>query len=320
MFTRFASVAGQNDAAAAAAIAGDDLDILVDLSTHTKGSRPGILARRPARIQITHVASAGTTALSSIDFKLTDAYADIGWDRVLQIEAPLVMDGCVYPWRDIPAPATTSLARGDIGLSERDIVMAAFSVPMKLSRRCVAVWAQILAAVPRARLAFSPLDAALRSANLDITRSAGIAANRVVFVPQGRDDAENQARYKLVDFVLDPMPYGGVNGTLEALAMRVPVVTLVGRRHAERTTYSILANLGVLETVGHTGTDYVEIAMRLATDPAFMHHVRERIGEGLRSSPLTDIRAHTRHLEDAYVRALDLVARGAPRPVLDNVR
>ena len=36
------------------------------------------------------------------------------------------------------------------------------------------------------------------------------------------------------------MPYGGVNGTLEALDMGVPVVTLVGRRHAERTSYSIL--------------------------------------------------------------------------------
>ena len=36
-----------------------DLDLLVDLSTHTKGAKPGILALKPARVQITHVASAG---------------------------------------------------------------------------------------------------------------------------------------------------------------------------------------------------------------------------------------------------------------------
>ena len=64
-------------------------------------------------------------------------------------------------------------------------------------------------------------------------------------LPQGRDDAENQARYHLIDFVLDPVPYSGVNGTLEALDMGVPVVTLCGRKHGERTSYSILANLGV---------------------------------------------------------------------------
>ncbi len=40
--------------------------------------------------------------------------------------------------------------------------------------------------------------------------------------------------------------------------MGVPVVTLVGGRHAERTSYSILSNLGVTETIAQTGRDYVE--------------------------------------------------------------
>ena len=54
------------------------------------------------------------------------------------------------------------------------------------------------------------------------------------------------------------MPFGGVNGTLEALDMAVPVVTLCGRKHGERTSYSILANLGVLETVANSGPEYVD--------------------------------------------------------------
>jgi predicted O-linked N-acetylglucosamine transferase (SPINDLY family) len=59
--------------------------------------------------------------------------------------------------------------------------------------------------------------------------------------------------------------------------MGVPVVTLVGRRHAERTSYSILANLGVTETVAQSGREYVEIAVRLADDAAFMASVRAAI-------------------------------------------
>ncbi len=51
--------------------------------------------------------------------------------------------------------------------------------------------------------------------------------------------------------------------------MGVPVVTLCGRRHGERSTYSILANLGVLDTVAHSASDYVAIAARLADDRAF---------------------------------------------------
>ena len=78
---------------------GDDLDLLVDLQTHTKGAKPGILALKPARVQITHVASAGTLGLSTIDYKLTDAYADLPEAQEHQIEPLLAMAGCVYPFR-----------------------------------------------------------------------------------------------------------------------------------------------------------------------------------------------------------------------------
>ncbi len=100
------------------------------------------------------------------------------------------------------------------------------------------------------------------------------------------------------------MPYGGTNGTLEALDMGVPVVTLAGRRHGERVAYSILANLGVTETVADSGREYVEIAVRLADDAAFMASVRAAIRERIAHSPLTDMVQHTRHLEAAYVAAL----------------
>src|SRR6185312_7273003 len=43
VFARFTSLGALTDAAAARRIVDDDLDVLVDLSTHTKGARPGIL-------------------------------------------------------------------------------------------------------------------------------------------------------------------------------------------------------------------------------------------------------------------------------------
>ena len=109
----------------------------------------------------------------------------------------------------------------------------------------------------------------------------------------------------MLDFALDPLPYGGVNSTLEALDMSVPVVTLRGRKHGERTSYSILANLGVTQTVASSGSEYVEIAVRLAKDRAFRSEVKVAIASGIASSALTDMPAHTRALEAAYERALE---------------
>jgi protein O-GlcNAc transferase len=166
------------------------------------------------------------------------------------------------------------------------------------------LWRDVLTRIPRAVLAFSPANPAFRDAYVNLATAMGIANDRLLFLPQGRDDAENQARYHVVDFVLDTMPFGGVNGTLEALDMGVPVVTLVGKRHGERTSYSILANLGVPQTIAMTGRDYVDIAVRLADDAQFRATVKAAIAAGLATSPLVDMEQHTRHLEAAYRVAL----------------
>jgi protein O-GlcNAc transferase len=189
--------------------------------------------------------------------------------------------------------------------------------PLTLSRRCLRLWRDVLARVPRAKIAFSPANPGLRASYLELTAAMGIGADRILFLPQGRDDAENQARYRLVDLVLDTMPFGGVNGTIEALDMGVPVVTLVGKRHGERTSFSILSNLGVTATIANTGRDYVDIAVRLADDPSFLLDVRAAIAAGLASSPLTDMPAHTRNLEAAYRSAL---AERAPDVLEDIAR
>jgi predicted O-linked N-acetylglucosamine transferase (SPINDLY family) len=306
---RFVPVADLDDRAAVAAIAADDLDILVDLNTHTKGARPGIPARKPARVQITHIASAGTLGLRAVDFKLTDHFADVEENQAFQIEKLLPMQGCVYPYRHIEPVREHGYHRAALGIADDAVVIGAFVNPLKLSRRCLTLWRTVLDRVPRARLAFSPLDNALRNVLRRLMAAADIAPERIVFVPTGPDESHNQARYAVVDLVLDPMPYGGVNGTLEALDMQIPVVTLRGMRHGERTSYSILANLGVTDTVAESGRDYVEIAVRLAEDAAFRADVKARIAAALPRSALTDMQAHTRHLEAAYLEAL---AQAAP--------
>ncbi|MFO1199826.1 MAG: tetratricopeptide repeat protein [Burkholderiaceae bacterium] len=304
MARRFDVIAALDDDAAARQIAADDLDLLVDLSTHTRGARPGILARKPARVQVTHVASAGTVGLSAIDFKLTDHFCDVPENQEFQLEQLLAMGGCVYPFRHVAPAAEHPFHRSALGIPADAVVIGAFVNPLKLSRRCLRLWRDVLLRVPNARLAFSPANPAMRASYLRIAAACGIAQDRLLFLPQGRTDEENQARYALVDFVLDTLPFGGVNGTLEALDMQVPVVTLIGKRHGERTSYSILRNLGVDATIAETGRDFVAIAVRLATDAAFAREVRAKIAAGLARSPLTDMAAHTRRLEEAYRAAL----------------
>jgi predicted O-linked N-acetylglucosamine transferase (SPINDLY family) len=309
---KFVKLKGLDDSAAAEMIARDELDILVDLSTHTQGASPGILAMKPARVQITHIASAGAVGCDAIDYKLTDAYADVPDSQNYLIETLLPMKGCVYPYRHIPPAGTQGCARAKLGLPEGAVTLGAFVTLMKLSARCLAVWRDVLERVPNAYLVFSPLSTEARPYYLKRLESAGIDAARAVFIPAGADEHANQARYGVVDIVLDTFPYGGANGTLEALDMGVPVVTLCGKRHGERSSYSILKNLGVTETIAQSGKDYVALVERLATDPSFYAAVKEKIHAGLAASSLVDMDSHTRNLEAAYLRALK--EKGGPDP------
>ena len=301
----FISLADATEREAAERIAADEIDLLIDLATNTRGAKPGILVLRPAHVQITHVASAGVIGLRTIDFKLTDAFADLPESQDAQLEPLLPIEGCVYPYRHIVPAGAHRYHRDRLGIAADAVVIAAFVNPMKLSRRCLALWRDVLERIPRAVLAISPLSSGAGDAQRRLFAAVGIPRQRTILLPAGRDEAENQARYAVIDLVLDPLPYGGVNGTLEALDMGVPVVTLCGRRHGERSSYSILANLGVLDTVAHNPADYVAIAARLADDRAFSAQVKAAIRGGLAQSPLTDMDAHTRDLERAYLTALE---------------
>lgn len=308
----FTVVAGLTARAAAERIAADGLDILVDLVSHTEGAEPEILAFKPARVQITHIANSDAVGLAAIDFKLTDHACDPPANQRGYIETLLPMAGCVYPYRHLPPAATDVYSRQRLGIADEAIVLGAFVSILKLGSRCLSLWRRVLERLPAARLAFSPNNAFEIPAYRALAEAAGIAPERLLFLPNDPDRAVARARYGVVDMVLDTLPCGGVNGTLEALDMGVPVVTLLGERHCERTSYSILSNLGVDLTIATGEAEYVALAARLAEDPGFRAEVTDAIRRGLADSPLVDMDAHVRHLEDAYRAAL--AGRGESKP------
>ena len=301
----FVNVAALDDRAAAEAIAADDLDLLVDLMGHSSYARPGILRFKPARTIVTHLGYHGAVGLSQVDYKLTDRYADTAVTARWQIEALLPIDTCVLPLRRVAPAVDAGLSRSAVGLPEDAPVFAAFVGVQKLSPRCVAAWRRVLDALPRAVLAFSPVNDEERQAIERRATGFGLDAARLAFVPYRRgDDAYNRARYALVDVALDTMPYTGGDTTAAALDALVPVVTRVGARHAERLGYSILMHLGLTQTIAHTDDGYVELALRLATDRSFRDGVRADVARAMADPAATDPVRYARALEAAYERAV----------------
>src|SRR5205085_277698 len=141
----------------------------------------------------------------------------------------------------------------------------------------VRMWSRILADAPNSRLlikAKSLGDPATRSIASQLLASAGIALERVHLTGWAGATSDHLALYNEIDVSLDSYPYHGTTTTCESLWMGVPVVTIVGDKHASRVGASLLTAIGHTEWIAHSPDEYVNVALKLASDPDSLRGLR----------------------------------------------
>lgn len=290
--------AGSRDDDVARQIRDDAIDILVDLAGHSADNRLAVLALRPAPVQVSWLGFPGTTGLSAIDYRLTDDIADPPGAEADATETLVRLPRGFHCWRPpAGAPAIAPRSRAEAP------VFASFNNVQKISAPTVAAWAEILRRVPGATLSLKSswlsrprAVAALREA----FARHGIVAERLLLSGWIEGTAGHLAAYGGADVALDPFPYNGTTTTLEALWMGVPVVTLMGHRHAGRVGASLLHRIGAAELVAKSVEDYVDNAVALAADGARLVAYRTTLRGWLSASPLLDAAAFARALEASY--------------------
>ena len=296
-------LAGWNDASQwpddrlAAEIARQGIDILIDLSGHTRGNRLAVFSRRPAPIQLSWAGYVGTTGLSAMDALIADRFhVPIGEDEAYAEKVVRLPDSyiCFDPPPDAPDPAA-------IGRRDGPLTLAAFHLPAKINDGVVDLWARILYGEPGSCLSFVYAGyevPGVQSRLRGLFAAAGIAGERLLFT--GRQArAEVLKRYGSVDIALDPLPYSGGLTTLEALWMGVPVVTLPGKSFAGRHAASHLSNAGLSEFVARDAEDYVAIVHRLAADRERLAALRGELRQRVAASALCDGKRFAQSLQSA---------------------
>lgn len=277
----------------AAAIRADGIDILVDLSGLTAGNRVGALARQPAPLQVTYLGYPATLGVPAVGYRITDRFADDpGTSASRYVEELLYMPDCAWcfdPMRAPPEPAARS--------PEHGVLFGSLNSVTKLGPDVLALWAQVLHAVPGSRLHLARVpEGRLRDDLAGALARHGVAADRLAF--SGIVPSEEFARLtRGIDIALDPFPCNGGATTCETLWTGTPLVAMVGDVFASRASYSILANCGLADLAAATPGDYVALAARLAGDPALRTGVRERVATQFRDSPIMRPAAFTRNYE-----------------------
>lgn len=291
------SVAHLSDEAAARLIRERHIDILVDLAGHTAGNRLLVLAHKPAPVQATCFGYPNTTGLSTVDYRITDSYADPpGMTEQYSVEKLLRLPEIAWCYQPSASPDVGPPPAAKAG----HVTFGSFNNLAKTPPAVIALWARILNAVPRSRLLLlnSPDRRGTQRVQEEFQKH-GIGPDRVELVKR-RPREEYLAVYNQVDIGLDPFPYNGGVTTCDALWMGTPVISLAGPTYVARQGVVLLANLGLRELIADTPDAYVTIATRLAGDLNQLRSLGKGLRERMRKSPVVDAARYLRNLEAAY--------------------
>jgi predicted O-linked N-acetylglucosamine transferase (SPINDLY family) len=142
-------------------------------------------------------------------------------------------------------------------------------------------------------------DPEVRKNVLERITTAGIAEDRVEITGFFTATQDHLASYNSVDVALDTFPYNGTTTTCEALWMGVPVLSLIGDRHATRVGLSLLTAIGHAEWASENENAYIEKAITLAQDRALRSQLRESLRDEVAESILCDHAGQAARFETA---------------------
>jgi predicted O-linked N-acetylglucosamine transferase (SPINDLY family) len=303
-----------DDEGAARRIADDGIDVLVDFTGHTGGARPGILARRPAPVQVNWLGFTGTLGAPFIDYIVVDPVVVPPADAPWFDEQIARLPHCYYPSDRRRAGAPERPGRASLGLPERGLVLCCFNASYKITAECFAIWMRVLAAVPDSVLWLLAYNETTTGNLRAAARGHGVDPARLVFAPSAPLPV-HLARQPQADLFLDTWPYGAHTTGIDALWSGVPMLTCHGAAFPGRVGASMLRALDMPDLIAASPAEYAAQALALARDPAALRALRARLAATRDRAPLFDTARFTADLERAFAAMATRQRAGlAPAP------
>ena len=310
-FDHFIDVRAISNQQVAARLREMEIDIAIDLNGYTGDARSGILACRPAPIQVNYLGYPGTMGMPFIDYIIADRVVIPDENRIHYSEHVVYLPYTYQPNDRARVIAEKTPSRLEAGLPETGFVFACFNNPHKISPEMFDIWMRLLHAIDGSVLWLLETTTEI---SLNLRREAearGIARERLVFAPVVPQQ-DYLARQRLADLFLDTRPYNAHTTASDALWAGLPVLTCPGNTFPSRVAASLLHAIGLPELVTASLGEYEEMARTLAQNPERLAAIKAKLMRNRDTEPLFDTASFTRYLESAYTTMWERQQAGLP--------
>jgi protein O-GlcNAc transferase len=279
----------------------EETDILIDLNGYTQGSRTELFARRAAPVQVNYLGYPSTMGADYIDYIVADPTLVPVTAQASYAEKIVYLPHSYMPHDATSRPISDrSFARAEFGLPEKGFVFCCFNNVYKLNPHLFRSWMKILQAVEGSVLWLTGQNTPVVNNLRREATAAGVDPDRLVFASRLPSMADHLARHRLADLFLDTLPYNAHSTAGDALWAGLPLLTQIGETFAGRVAASILTAIGLPELIARNQQQFESTAIEMATRPAALAAIRDKLAQNRLTKPLFDTQSYTRHLESAY--------------------
>lgn len=300
-FDRFIDVREMSSLQVAAMLREMEVDILVDLGGYTSDTRTDILSYRPAPVQVNYLGYPGTMGVDYYDYIVADRHIIPPEHAQYYTEKVVYLPDTYLPTDNSVRISERTPTRAECGLPDEGFVFCAFCHDYKINPRLFDIWMRLLSRVPHSVLWLVSRNEVSQRNLCREAEQRGISGDRLRFAKRVPLVEDHLARYRQADLFLDTHPYNGHTTTADALMAGLPVLTYMGESFPSRVAGSLLHAVGLPEMVTHSHAEYESKALQLASEPAKLMAVKEKLAQIRDRSALFDTRGFCRDLEAAYI-------------------
>jgi len=250
-----------------------DIDVLIDLAGHTNGNSLNVFSKKPAPIQITYLGYPNTTGLTSMDYRITDRYADPQTTQQKFTETLIYMPRCFICYSINPIDLVPV-----IPTKHHFITFGVFNKMNKHNKYAFKTWFEIIKNVPNSVLLIKRDTKIDYDIKIKTLKKIGFKDEQLKIIDHISDSISYKKLYNDIDICLDTFPYSGTTTSCDGFLMSTPIITLgIPNRHVSNVTSSLLINMGFPELVTHTMDDYISVAIKLANDSDKIMYYKKNI-------------------------------------------
>ena len=278
-----------------------EIDVAVDLKGLTQFQRLGIFSYRAAPIQVNYIGYPGSMGAEYIDYIIADSSLIPISSQQHYSEKVIYLPNS-YQVNDRQRKiAHKKLTREMFGLPNDGFIFCCFNNNYKITSKTFHGWVRILEAVEGSVLWLLE-DNATAGINLrKEARNRGIDPNRLVFAKRMKLP-EHLARHRVADLFIDTLPYNAHTTASDALWAGLPVLTCIGESFASRVAASLLNAIELPELIAATQEQYEAKAIELATNPAKLKFIKDKLERNRLTTALFDTPRFTKHIEAAFTQ------------------